>query len=133
VTVIDTSAVVDYLLDLDSAGEVERLIATEGELAAPDVVVFEALSALRRLSLRGEVSEDRGAAAVADLGELRLALFPSMDLRERAWGLRDNMTVADALFVALAEQLSEPLASRDRPLLKAITSNAALDVEVLPL
>jgi predicted nucleic acid-binding protein len=88
---------------------------------------------LRRLCLRGEITEDRGAAALADLGELRLALFPSMGLRERAWGLRDNLTVADALFVALAEQLSEPLASGDRPLLNAIAANGSLDIKVLPL
>ena len=132
-TVVDTSAVVDYLLGVDAGQALERLIEAEGELLAPDVIVFEVIAVLRRLCLRGEITEDRGAAAVADLGEMRLALSPSMELRERAWGLRENLTAADALFVALAEQLSEPLASGDRPLLNAIAANAALDIEVLPL
>jgi predicted nucleic acid-binding protein len=133
VTVIDTSGVVDYLLGFGAAHEVERLIEAEGELAAPDVLVFEVIAVLRRLYLRGELTEDRAAAAIADLGDVPLTIFPSMPLRERVWGMRANLTAADALFVALAQQLSESLATKDRALAAAVASEALLDVPVLRL
>ena len=132
-TVLDTSGAVDFLLGVDAAQEVGRLIEAEGELAAPDVLVFEVLAVLRRLSLRGALGEDRAAGAVADLEDLPLALFPSLPLRERVWALRGNLTAADALFVALAEQLSEPLATKDMGLLAAVSNHADLDLEAVPL
>ncbi|CAN5260009.1 hypothetical protein BH24ACT7_BH24ACT7_20530 [soil metagenome] len=45
-----------------------------------------------------------------------MELFPTLPLRERAFALGDDLTVADALFVALAESLGEPLATKDRGL-----------------
>jgi predicted nucleic acid-binding protein len=133
VTVIDTSGVVDYLLDFDAADVVEKLIEAEGELAAPDVLVFEVIAVLRRLSLRGEVTDDRATAAIADLGDLPLALFPSLPLREPAWGMRANLTAADALFVALAQQLSEELATKDGALVAVLAKHSDLNVGVVQL
>jgi predicted nucleic acid-binding protein len=42
--------------------------------------------------------------------------------------LRHNLTVADALFVALAERLEEPLATKDRGLAAAARSRAGVEV-----
>lgn len=52
-------------------------------------------------------------------------------LRSRAWELRDNLTAADAPFVALAEQLGEPLATKDQGL--ATTARAQTSIEVIEL
>ncbi len=112
-TVLDTSAVVDFLLGVGVAKQVEALMTTENELAAPDVLIFEVLAVLRREVFRGEVGEDRAAGAVEDLGDLPVELFPSLPLRQRVWALRPNFTAADALFISLAEQLEEPLATKD--------------------
>ena len=54
-------------------------------------------------------------------------------LRERAWAPNENMTapnmtLGDALFVALAEILDEPLATRDRALPRAVRAHT--DVEI---
>ncbi|HXD56169.1 MAG TPA: type II toxin-antitoxin system VapC family toxin [Solirubrobacteraceae bacterium] len=130
-TVLDASGAVDYLLGWSAAAEVERLLTTEGRLLAPDVIVFEVLSALRRQVLRGTLPGDRAQTALADLGDMRLALYPSLVLRERAWELRENMTAADALYVALAERVGEPLASKDEALLAS--ASALAGVEVIPL
>lgn len=116
-TVIDTSGVVDFLLGVGAANEVHGLMEVEGELAAPDVLAFEVIAVLRREALRGALAESRAAAAVGDLGDLPVELFPSLPLRERAWSLRENLTVADALFIALAERLDEPLATKDGALI----------------
>jgi predicted nucleic acid-binding protein len=128
VTVLDTSAVVDFLLGTGVAKQVERLMLAEGELAAPELLVFEVLAVLRRQTFRGEVGDKRAAGAVEDLGDLPIELFPALPLRRRVWTLRDNLTAADALFVALAEQLSEPLATKDAALGAAAAKHATLEV-----
>jgi predicted nucleic acid-binding protein len=128
VTVLDTSAVVDFLLGVGVAGQVEALMIEEGEVAAPDLVVFEAIAVLRRQALAGLLTADRAGAAVDDLGDLPIELFPSLSLRQRAWSLRENLTTADALFVALAEQLGEPLATKDGPLAVELGKHASVEV-----
>jgi predicted nucleic acid-binding protein len=128
VTVIDTSAVVDFLLGVGVAEQVETLMTDEGELAAPDLMVFEVLAVLRRETLRGALAEARASGAVEDLGELPIELFPSLPLRRRAWTLKDNLTAADALFAALAEQLGEPFATKDGPLAGELAKHATVRV-----
>jgi predicted nucleic acid-binding protein len=131
VTVLDTSAVVDYLLGSGASGAVESLLSQRGPASAPDLVVFEVLAVLRRATGRRELAPARADAAVDDLGDMALDLYPTMPLRRRAWELRRNMTAADALFVALAEALERPLATKDRPLARAAARHAAVDVIVL--
>ena len=127
-TVLDTSAVVDYLLGAGVVQQVQELISAEGELAAPDVIVFEVLAVLRRASNRGVIAAERAAGAVEDLGDISIELFPSLPLRERVWALRANLTAADALFVALAEDLEEPLATKDGALAREVAKHTAVAV-----
>lgn len=70
-------------------------------------------------------------AAVADLGDVPLALFPALPLRGRVWELRDNLSAADALFVGLAEQLDEPLATKDHALAQAAGRHSHAEVITL--
>lgn len=127
---LDTSAVVDLLLGEEAAPAVQKLLDHEGTATAPDLLVFEILSVLRRLALRRELSDERAEAARADLGDLAVTLFPSLTLRERAWTMRHRLTAADALFAALAAELKQPLATKDAGL--AATA-ADLGVEVVHL
>lgn len=126
-TVVDTSAVVDFLVGEESAGEVGALLAHERALAAPDLLVFEVIAVLRRHARRGLIPVERARAAIDDLGDFAVELFPCLPLRERAWELRENLTAADALFVALAEQLREPLATKDRDLAAAARKYAHVE------
>lgn len=130
-TVIDTSGVVDFLLGTGAAREVESIMSHEGELAAPDLLVFEVLAVLRRENLRGRLTASRATGAVADLGDVPIELVASLPLRDRAWALRRNLTMADALFVALAEQLGEPLATKDSALAAAALRHTS--VPIVPL
>lgn len=125
-TVLDTSAVIDFLLGSGIAPDVERLMTDEGELAAPDLIVFEVLAVLRRAALSKELPVRRATAALDDFGDLPLELFPSLPLRRRAWELRRNLTAADALFVALAERLDEPLATKDTALARAASAHTTI-------
>jgi predicted nucleic acid-binding protein len=131
VTVLDTSVVIDFLTGQGTASEVERLLAEAPPAAAPDVLVFEVLAVLRRDVSRGDIGEDRARLALADLGDMSIELFPATPLRNRAFALRRNLTAADGLFVALAESLDEPLATKDRGLARAAREQAAVEVLLL--
>jgi predicted nucleic acid-binding protein len=128
--VLDSSAVVDHLYGTSAAARVASLLAMATP-AAPDVLVFEVLAVLRRDAARGVVAPERAKAVVDDLGDFPVELFPSLALRDRAWELRENVTIADALFVALAERLGEPLVTKDAGLANAAREHAGIEVEVL--
>ncbi|CAN5472026.1 hypothetical protein BH20ACT15_BH20ACT15_13440 [soil metagenome] len=120
-TVLDSSGVVDYLTDTGVAAEVRELLVDDVQvpLAAPEIIVVEVVSTLRRLARRKVTSAARAGKAVEDLGAMRVDLFPTIHLRRRAWDLRDNVATPDAMFLALAELLDEPLATKDGRLARA--------------
>ncbi|MBA2437334.1 MAG: type II toxin-antitoxin system VapC family toxin, partial [Acidimicrobiia bacterium] len=62
---------------------------------------------------------DRVDAALADLESLRLERVPHRRMLRRCWELRDNVTVYDAAYVALAEHLGVTLVTADRRLTEA--------------
>jgi predicted nucleic acid-binding protein len=128
VTVLDTSAVLDFLLWDGAAEEVAAILTREGEAAAPDLLVFEVLAVLRRHVQRGWLPPERAGAAIEDLGDLPVQMYPTLPLRGRAWELRGNLTAADALFVALAERRGEPLATKDRALAAWARRRAGISV-----
>jgi predicted nucleic acid-binding protein len=130
VTVLDTSVAIDYLLGSGVSDQVEALLS-RGVATAPDLLVFEVLAVLRRAVGRRELTHARAGAALDDLGDMAVDLFPTLSLRSRAWELRRNMTAADALFVALAEALGEPLATKDRALANAASRHTAVEVLAL--
>lgn len=111
--VVDTSAVLEALVARQPPdGLVERL-GEDGDLHAPHLIDVEMLHALRRLTLNGELSDDRVADARLDFRELRLVRYPHLELADRIWELRHNLTAYDATFVALAELLEAPIVTCD--------------------
>ena len=126
-TVLDSSAVIDFLVGEQAADAVTALLRSEQVVAAPDVLVFEVLAVLRRHVTSGLIAAERATAAVDDLGDLAIDLYPTLPLRDRAWELRKNLTAADALFAALAERLGEPLATKDRRLAVAARRHAGIE------
>lgn len=114
--VCDASAVVAALLDAGPDGEwiADRLAGAE--LFAPELLAFECANIIRRHELAGVISPDQSAQAHADLVDLPVALWPYEALARRAWELRNNATIYDAAYLALAESLSSPLVTLDRRL-----------------
>jgi len=132
-TVLDSSGAVDYLTGDGVATEVAALLEFETgvAVAAPEILVVEVLSALRRMSRSGLTTPARAAAAVDDLGSIRVDLFPALPLRRRGWELRENFSAFDGLFIALAELLDEPLATKDRSLARAAASHTKVKTILL--
>ncbi|MGH8913791.1 MAG: type II toxin-antitoxin system VapC family toxin [Acidimicrobiia bacterium] len=127
-TVLDTSGVVDFLVGEQCHAEVADLLQQEGTFAGPDLLVFEVVAVFRRQVQQHGMNRDRAKSAIADLGDLPLEIFPALPLRARVWELRDNLTAADAFFVALAEQLDEPLATKDRHLATAAKTYTSIQI-----
>jgi predicted nucleic acid-binding protein len=127
--VVDASIVIDLLLD---RGPLLRRIASliAGEpLAAPHLLDAEVGHALRRSVLRGSLPAFLALSALDDLARFRLTRHSHTRLLPRAFELRDNATMYDALYLALAETLSATLFTRDRAL--ARVPGVAARVEVV--
>ncbi len=110
--VVDASVLVDFLL-----GRPEALDALAVELAgheqqplhAPELIDPEVLNALRRLAIGGRVTDRRATEAVLDLANTRLIRYPHAPLCQRVWELRNALTAYDAIYLALAEALDDPV------------------------
>lgn len=114
--VLDSSAAVAFLIDAADGEWVGRQLEADPDLHAPHLLDIEVVGALRRILRHGDVSRRRAEAAVEDLEALDVSRYPHVPLLPRVWELRDNLTVPDAAFVALAEALGARLLTTDRAL-----------------
>jgi len=129
--VVDASALLEFLLQTSLGARVEaRLFGEEDELHAPHLLDVEIAQGLRRLVRTGEVSSGRAEEAIADLTDLDLHRHAHLDLLDRAWKLRDNISAYDAMYVALAEAIEAPIVTCDSPLAKAPGHRARIEVIV---
>lgn len=118
--VLDASVAVAALVDAGERGQWARASLREAPLAAPHLLPVETANALRRLVLAGTVSAHTAGAALRDLTDLGVELFPFEPFADRVWALRDAVTAYDAWYVALAEAYEVPFATLDERLVEAV-------------
>jgi len=127
--VVDASVLVELLSDGDDADVIaERLDAGEHVLWAPHLIDAEVGHALRRSVRLGKLTADGAGKALWELDDLPIERVEHELLNHVAWGLRDNFTFYDALYVALALMLDEPLLTFDARLAR---TGIDLPIEVL--
>ncbi len=73
----------------------------------------------RRQLLAGDLDRRRAEQALADLIDLPMRRVPHLRLLGRCWDLRENLTLYDAAYVALAEVLDLVLVTADVGLSRA--------------
>jgi predicted nucleic acid-binding protein len=129
VIVVDASVLVTALADDGPDGDRARARLRGERLIAPHLVDVEVLSAWRRMSSAGDLDERRAGLAIADLLALRLQRVPHAPLVERCWQLRSNLTVYDAVYVALAEITGLGLLTADSRL--AASPDLRCEIELL--
>ena len=117
--VVDASVLVSALGDDGVDGDVARRRLRGEELVAPHLVDAEVVSAWRRIASEGNLAGRRASLAIADLRALRIERVPHGQLLDRCWQLRENITVYDALYVALAELAGAVLLTADARLATA--------------
>lgn len=111
---VDASVLANAIADDEIDGRIAReALRAAKDLAAPDLVDVETMSALRKRWLAGSLTKERFAAAVGDLEDLDLDRYPALPLMRRAYELRANLTAHDATYVALAEALECGLLAGD--------------------
>jgi predicted nucleic acid-binding protein len=111
--VLDTSAVVEFLVGTDRVAEGVRAVVVGEKLAAPHAVDLECASTLRGLVHAGKLPPDEGERALDLLGRMALTRYSHVPLLTRIWQLRHNMWPYDAAYVALAETLEADLVTVD--------------------
>ena len=120
-TVTNASVLVDALVGLVPAGDLAREeLRHRTVLEVPAIFGAEATSALRALVLRGSLSSIRAATALQQVRSTRTIQYPFEPFSQRAWELRENVTIYDAWYVALAEWLGTDLVTADERLATAV-------------
>lgn len=89
-----------------------------GRLQVPAMFPAEVTSGLRGLVIRRAITPELASDARRRLRIARLRLHPFRYYAERIWELRNNLSVYDAWYVALAERLGQPLVTRDGAILR---------------
>jgi predicted nucleic acid-binding protein len=127
--VIDASAVLDLLLhEPPYAQVVIRRLDRADALAAPHLLDAEVAHGLRTNLLRRRLAVAGARAALQAYLQIEIERYPHLPLIPRAFQLRDNATVYDALYLALAEALDAPLLTRDAALARVPGVSATVEV-----
>jgi len=115
--VVDASAMVDVLVGSERASQL--LAVLDDDLFAPDLLVAEVYSVLKRLATSRTL---RNADQLAhELRQAPVEYLHTWPYAERMWSWRHNMSPNDASYVALAEDLGATLVTTDLRLAKAAT------------
>jgi predicted nucleic acid-binding protein len=117
--VLDASAAVTALVEVSpQAAQLRRRLA--GVLTqAPHLIDAEVGSVLRRRTAAGLIDPQVAAGALRGVGVLVAERYPHGPLATTAWALRHNLTYYDALYVALATRLGDPLLTADARLARS--------------
>jgi predicted nucleic acid-binding protein len=130
VIVLDASALVEVLLGTPIGRTIATRIADPAlSLHVPHLADLEVAQALRRYATEGEVDAKAAAVALEELRALDLQRHAHEPLLDRVWALRNNLSAADAVYVALAEVLDTTVLTCDARLARA--PGAARRVEVV--
>lgn len=117
--VVDASVLAVALLDDDQDGDHLRARLQGQDLAAPNLIDLEVVSVWRGLARSGQLDRRRVAFALDDLRTLPVQRVDHGALILRCWELRENLSVYDASYVALAEALHATLLTGDRRIARA--------------
>lgn len=113
VIVVDASVVAPALGDDGEDGDLARARLRGETLIAPELIDLETASVFRRQVLAGRMPPRRARLGLADLLDLPMRRVSHRPLLHRCWQLRDNLSIYDAAYVALAETLGLSLLTAD--------------------
>jgi predicted nucleic acid-binding protein len=128
VLVVDASVLAPVVGDSGSDGLRFRDRLRGEALAGPDLLRVEVASVLRRNAQTGHLTPEQADAALNDLLDFPMTVYPTASLLRRAWELRDNLTTYDGCYVALAEAVDSTLLTADRRLASAPGIRCSVDV-----
>jgi predicted nucleic acid-binding protein len=125
VLVVDASVIAPVVADSGVDGETFRARLRGEVIAGTDLLRVEVMSVVKR---QGSLTVAEADAAIEDLLDLPLSVFPTSSLLRRAWALRNNITAYDGCYIALAEALGCSLLTADVRLANAPGSRCPIEV-----
>ena len=125
--VVDTSALVDLLLETPPNASLVGRLGNVTEMYVPHLIDVEFLSVVRRLEGRGFLTVEQAELSLRKLGQLPLHRYPHGSLSNRVWQLRHSLTAYDGQYVALAEILGLPLITCDLKMSNAHGHQAVIE------
>jgi predicted nucleic acid-binding protein len=128
VLVVDASVLAVALADDGADGDAARARLRGEELVAPELLDLEVASVLRAQLLADGLDSRRAGLALHDLAAMPVRRAPHLPLLPRCWELRQNLTIYDAAYVALAEALEVVLLTGDRRLARAPGPRCQIEV-----
>jgi predicted nucleic acid-binding protein len=128
VVVVDAGVLAVALADDAADGDRARDRLRGEQLAAPELLDLEVASVLRRQVTTGLLDAKRAHLALADLVAIPVHRTSHRPLISRCWELRENLTIYDAAYVALAEALGVTLVTGDTRLSRAPGSRCVIEV-----
>lgn len=117
--VLDASAAVEIALGTPRGLGLAATLSPDDEAVVPEHFYAEVASALRRMEAGGVLTPERARLALERILTLRVGRVGIFDLIRAAWELRQNLTIGDALYVAVARELNAPLVTADDRLARA--------------
>lgn len=126
--VLDSSALVELLLGTPEGITIGRRWHVEGQAHAPHLATVEAAHVVRKLTLVGAISADRGRRLLGRLPQLPFQRHGHDLLLPRMWELKGHLTAYDAVYVALAEALDLSLLTMDGKLAAAPGHRASIEL-----
>ncbi len=130
--VVDASVLAVALMDNGPDGDHVRARLRGEDLAAPSLIDLEVASVWRGLARGRQLDARRVAFALEDLRALPLERVDHGALIKRCWELRENLTIYDASYVALAEVLNATLVTGDRRIARAPGPTCPIEVVQTP-
>jgi hypothetical protein len=120
--VVDASVVAAAFFHEEHAEAARRLLLSDADLHAPDLIYAELASVVWKRRRRGELAEEEAIQLLADMLTLPLLVTSSRELTDgplRA-ALRTGRTVYDCLYLALSVKLKTVVITADRRLVNAL-------------
>lgn len=118
--VLDASAGIDLLLDTETGRRLQGLLPAGATWWVPEHYFVEVASVLRRTELHGAITEALALSAFTVLDSASVLRTQVQPLLAEAWQMRHNLTIADAVYVALAKNLGAALVTTDLKLAAAV-------------
>jgi predicted nucleic acid-binding protein len=129
VIVLDASAAVELVLATPPGAAVARRLRGE-TVHAPAHFDVEVVGAIRRAVVRRLITDHEGLVAAADFLSLPVRRWPIKPFVQRAYQLRTTHTVADGVYVALAEGFGAALITCDGRLAQSHGHDAEIELVI---
>lgn len=126
--VVDASALVHSLLATAHGSRVDAVVRDHEIVLAPEIVDVEVATHLRRRVFARATTESWAGEILRQLEELIPEPLPVRPFMRRAWQMRSNVTVADALYVAVAEAFACPLLTADARLQRGAAAVSSAEI-----